>query len=280
MTATITTTTDTTATTATAAAVATSVTAADRHAPAGRSAGRFGVRFTVSRDFDRAETARAVVCFGGIGGGDDVQCWQTAGPELLAGHDVAVFVTPDWTSAQQTGTGVGELAAALAEDVHRVAELCGLELDLVTAVGYSAGCDLALAVGSALDSVERVVCVSGYAGGEFLPGCVYLALRRGRSLGQLRALLRWRKAWRGFVPRRSLDVTLAVAGRAPRRGGGTRASALASLDERVARRCTEHFLRRIPEGALRLEVCPVAGHTWPAWRESAIRLLRAGARNR
>jgi hypothetical protein len=253
----------------------------------GSSAGRFGVRFAVSRDVDRAETARAVLCFGGIGGADDVQCWQTAGPELLAGHDVAVFVTPDWTFAQDTDTGVEDLAAALAEDVRRVAELCGLELDLVTAVGYSAGCDLALAVGSALDSVERVVCVSGYAGGAFLPGCVYLALRRSRSLAQLRALLRWRRRWLGFVPRRSLDVTVAVAGRVPRRspGRGTHddASALAFVDERVARRCTEHFLRRIPDGALRLEVCPVAGHTWSAWQPSAVRLLRAahtGAQSR
>ncbi|EST26559.1 hypothetical protein N566_23830 [Streptomycetaceae bacterium MP113-05] len=256
----------------------TTATTAVRHTTPGLSAGRFGVRFAVSRDFDRAETARAVVCFGGIGGADDVQCWQTAGPELLAEHDVAVFVTPDWTFARDTDTGVEDLAAALAEDVRLVAELCGLELDLVTAVGYSAGCDLALAVSSALDSVERVVCVSGYAGGEFLPGCVYLALRRGRSPAQLRALLRWRKRWQAFVPRRSLDVTLAVASRAPRRGrghDGHRASALAFLDERVARRCTEHFLRRIPDGALRLEVCPVAEHTWPAWQPAAVRLLRA-----
>lgn len=241
----------------------------------GLPAGRFGVRFAVSRDFDRAETARAVLCFGGIGGPDDVQCWQTTGPDLLTDHDVAVYVTPDWTFVQDTGTGVEDLAAALAEDVHRVAELCGLELDLVTAVGYSAGCDLALAVGSALDSVERVVCLSGYAGGAHLPGCVYLALRRGRSLAHLRALLRWRRHWLRFVPRRTLDITVAVAGRTPRQGTGRAAPALARLDERVARRCTEHFLRRLPDGTLRLAVCPVDGHTWAAWQPSAVRLLRA-----
>ena len=256
----------------------TTTTTVGRQTAPGPSAGRFNVRFSVSRDFDRAGTGRAVVCFGGIGGAESAQCWQTAGPELLAGHDVAVFVTPDWAAALDTDDGVEDLAAALAEDVRRVAELCGLELEVVTVVGYSAGCDLALAVGSALDSVERAVCVSGYAGGEFLPGCVYLALRRGRSLAQLRALLRWRKRWLGFVPRRSLDVTVAVAGRAPRRSsrrGAHDAPALAYVDELVARRCTEHFLRRIPDGALRLEVCPVAGHTWSQWQPSAVRLLRA-----
>lgn len=272
-------------TTATGTTGMTTATAGRRIDP-GPPAGRFGVRFAVSADFDRAETARAVVCFGGIGGAEVVLCWQTAGPELLAGHDVAVFVTPDWAVALDSGLGVEDLAAALAEDVRRVAELCGLELEVVTAVGYSAGCDLALAMGSALGSVERVVCVSGYAGGEFLPGCVYLALRRSRSLAQLRALLRWRGRWLGFVPRRSLDVTVAVAGRAPRPGprhGGPGASALARVDELVSRRCTERFLRRIPEGALRLEVCRVAGHTWSAWQSSAVRLLgaaNAGSRDR
>lgn len=252
----------------------------------GLPSGRFGVRFSVSPDFDRAETARAVVCFGGIGGADNVLCWQTAGPELLAGHDIAVFVAPDWAAALDADTGVERLAEALVEDVCRVADLCGLELEVATAVGYSAGCDLALAVGSTLDSVTKVLCVSGYAGCESLPDCVYMALSRGRSLAQLRAMLRWRKRWLAFVPRRSLDVTLAVAGRTPRRipwGGRHDASALAFANELVASRCTNHFLRRIPDGALHLEVCPVAWHTWSAWQPTAVRLLRsanADSRNR
>jgi hypothetical protein len=240
--------------------------------------GRLGVRFSVSGDFDRADTARAVVCFGGVGGAEDVSCWQSLGPELLAGHDVAVFVAPDWAALLDADAGVERLAEGVAGDVHRVAELCGLELEVVTAVGYSAGCDLAVAVGSALDTVIRVVCVSGYAGGESLLGCVYLALRRRRALAEFRAMLRWRSRWRAFVPRRSLALTLAMAGRLSTRpaAGLLRSgvpAALEFLDELVARRCTAHFVRRIPEGELHVEVCPVAGHTWSAWRTSAARLV-------
>ena len=97
----------------------------------------------------------------------------------------------------------------------------------------------------------------GRVRGESLAGCLYLALRRGRSLAQLCAMLRWRKRWLAFVPQRSLDVTLAVGGRATRRipGDGRHdAPALAFLAELVARWCTSHFLRRIPDGALHLEV--------------------------
>lgn len=251
--------------------------------PSGPPAGQLGVHLSVSRNFDRADTARAVVCFGGVGGTENVSCWQSLGPDLLAGHDVAVFVTPDWAAVLDVDAGVERLAEGVAGDVHRVAELCGLELEIVTAVGYSAGCDLAIAVGSALDTVTRVVGVSGYAGGESLPGCLYLALRRRRALAELRAMLRWRSRWLAFVPRRSLSLTLAVA--APvgaRRAAGLLRSgapaALELLDELVARRCTARFARRIPAGGLHVEVCPVAGHTWPAWRTSASRLVRTADR--
>lgn len=243
--------------------------------------GRLGVRFSVARDFDRADTARAVLCFGGIGGPADVTCWQSLGPELLADHDVAVFVTPDWAAALTADTGVERLAEEVAADVRRVAGLCGLELEVVTAVGYSAGCDLAIAVGSVLDTVTRVLCVSGYAGGESLPGCLYLALRRRRSPAELRALLRWRSRWLAFVPRPSLPVTLAVAGPVGvRRAAGLlrRGTALELLDELVARVCTARFVRRLPGGGPQVEVCPVAGHTWPAWRTAAARLVGAAAR--
>jgi hypothetical protein len=245
--------------------------------------GRLGVSFSVSRDFDRADTARAVICFGGVGGSANVSCWQSLGPELLAGHDVAVFVAPDWAAMLGTDAGVERIAEGVAGDVHRVAELCGLELEVVTAVGYSAGCDLAVAVGGALDTVTRVVCVSGYAGGESLPGCVYLALRRRRALVELRARLRWRSRWLAFVPRRSPALTLAVAGRVgTRRAAGLLRSgvpaALEFIDELVSRRCTARFVRRIPVGGVHVEVCPVAGHTWPEWRASASRLVRPADR--
>jgi hypothetical protein len=96
-------------------------------------------------------------------------------------------------------------------------------------------------------------------------------------------MLRWRSRWRAFVPRRSLSLTLAVAGPVgPRRLAGLLRSgapaALEVLDELVARRCTAYFVRRIPAGRLHVEVCPVAGHTWPAWRTSAARLVRTADR--
>lgn len=230
-----------------------------------------GVQIFSTQDADTFCPLKTVVCFGGVEGAMADNCWRTCVDTLLLGHSAVIIVESDPAALLLRGTQIG--GVPVGEIIANAAASCGLNLDIVSVVGYSAGADVALQVAEQLPSVQRALVVSGYFGGCSRLAVAYLAWRQHAyrsALFQLDSIMQLK---RGLV-RPDVEVTVLRSDSSLCLFEDRPANLAKRLDELVARRCALIALQTAGDNWSD-RPSSVDTHEWALWREAAIDFLES-----